>query len=129
MTTVNITVDNDADFYRVFSYQTISGVPIDMTGCSMWMMLRRHAKDEAAVMRLATDTGEIVLVDPVNGLFSVRIMQSSLERLALGDFDQSMIASIQNYKRNIWTGTFTNNPGPSRGNVPVPTPPANGSAR
>jgi ligand-binding sensor domain-containing protein len=114
MTTVNITVDNDADFYRVFSYQTISGVPIDITGANMWMMLRRHAKDEAAVMRLGTDTGEIVLVDPVNGLFSVRIMQSKLVRLGLGDFDQSMIASIAEFKRNIWSGTFTNNPGPSR---------------
>lgn len=115
MTVVNITVDNNADFYRVFRYQTISGQPIDMMGCSMWMMLRRHAKDEAAVMRLSTDTGEIVLVDAVNGLFSVRIAQADLERLGLGDFDQSMIASIQNYKRSIWSGLFTNNPGPSRG--------------
>ncbi|MET3969083.1 hypothetical protein [Bradyrhizobium sp. S3.9.1] len=128
MTVVNITVDNDADFYRVFSYQTISGQPIDMTGCSMWMMLRRHAKDEAAVMRLGTDTGEIVLVDAVNGLFSVRIMQADLERLGLGDFDQSMIASIQNYKRGIWSGLFTNNPGPSRGTF-VPPPPSNGATR
>ncbi|MBR1025600.1 hypothetical protein [Bradyrhizobium liaoningense] len=128
MTVVNITVDNDADFYRVFKYQTISGQPIDMTGCSMWMMLRRHAKDEAAVMRLSTDTGEIVLVDAVNGLFSVRIAQADLERLGVGDFDQSMIASIQNYKRSIWSGLFTNNPGPSRGTFVAP-PPSNGATR
>ncbi|MEY9638717.1 hypothetical protein ABIF66_006971 [Bradyrhizobium japonicum] len=114
MTVVNITVDNDADFYRVFQYQTISGQPIDLTGATMWMMLRRHAKDEAAVLRLGTDTGEILLVDAVGGLFSVRIMQATLQRLGLGDFDQSMIASIAEYKRSIWSGTFTNNPGPSR---------------
>jgi hypothetical protein len=114
MTVVNITVDNDADFYRVFSYQTVSGVPIDITGAAMWMMLRRHAKDATAELRLGTDTGEIVIIDPVNGLFSVRIMQADLERLGLGDYDQSMIASIDDYKRNIWSGSFTNNPGASR---------------
>ena len=114
MTVVNITVENDADFYRVFQYMTLSGLPIDITGATMWMMLRRHARDEAAVLRLGTDTGEIVLVDPVNGKFSVRIRQETRERLGLGEFDQSMIASISTYKRNIWSGVLTNNPGPSR---------------
>jgi hypothetical protein len=114
MATVNITVRNDADFYRVFQYQTISGVPIDITGATMWMMLRRHAEDEAAVMRLGTDTGQIVLVDSVNGKFSVRIAQVELERLGLGDFDQSMILQIAAYKRSIWSGILTNNAGPSR---------------
>jgi hypothetical protein len=114
MTTVNITVENDADFYRTFAYQTVSGVPIDLTGATMWMMLRRHASDNTAELRLGTDTGEIVLVDAVNGLFSVRIMQDTLERLGLGDFDHSLIASSGIYKLNIWSGTFTNNPGASR---------------
>lgn len=114
MTIVNITVENDADFYRVFQYQTISGIPIDITGVSMVMMLRRHAKDEAAVLRLGTDTGEIVIVDAVNGLFSVRIMQADLERLGLGDYDHSNVMTTTGYKRSIWTGIFTNNPGPSR---------------
>jgi hypothetical protein len=114
MTTVNITVENDADFYRVFQYQTISGIPIDISGAAMWMMLRRRAEDETALMRLGTDTGEIVLVDPINGKFSVRIAQVELERLGLGAFDQSMIMSIATYKRSIWSGTLTNNAGPSR---------------
>jgi hypothetical protein len=114
MAIVNITVENDADFYRVFQYQTVAGVPIDITGALMWMMLRRHAKDEAAVLRLGTDTGEITLVDAPNGKFSVYIAQDELQRLALGDFDQSMIMSIATEKRGIWSGTFTNNPGPSR---------------
>lgn len=114
MAIVNITVDNDADFYRVFQYQTISGVPIDITGAAMWMMLRRRAEDQVAVMRLGTDTGEIVLVDSVNGKFSVLIRQEELERLGLGDFDQSMIMDIAAFKRSIWSGVLTNNAGPSR---------------
>lgn len=114
MTVVNITVSNDADFNRVFQYQTVEGVPINLTGATLHMMLRRHAKDEAAVMRLGTDTGEIVLVDAVNGRFTVRIAQADLERLGLGDFDQSLILTSAAGKQSIWNGTLTNNAGPSR---------------
>jgi len=114
MTIVNITVDNDADFYRMFKYQTVSGAPIDITGSTMWMMLRRRAEDETALLRLGTDTGEIVLIDPVNGVFSVRIWQLDLERLGLGTFAHSLIATIPPFKRSIWNGTLTNNAGPSR---------------
>ena len=48
MAIVNITVQNDADFYRTFIWQTIAGAPIDLTGGAMEMMLRRHATDKAA---------------------------------------------------------------------------------
>ena len=43
MATVNITTENDADFYRTFVWQTVDGAPIDMTGMALEMMLRRHA--------------------------------------------------------------------------------------
>jgi hypothetical protein len=115
MTIVNITVENDADFYRVFQYKTISGVPIDITGSVFLMMLRRHAADEAAVLRLGSDTGEIVTVDAPNGMFSILIAQQRLEKLGTGDFDHSNVMTIEGgMKRSIWTGTFTNNPGASR---------------
>jgi len=114
MAIVNITVENDADFYRVFQYQTVAGVPINITGTAFEMMLRRHAKDEVAVMRLATDTGEIVLTDPTQGKFSVLIRQENLERLGLGEYDHSNIMTRGGYKTKIWSGLFTNNAGPTR---------------
>jgi hypothetical protein len=116
MATVNITVENDADFYRTFIWQTIDGVPIDLTGITMEMMLRRHAADEAALLRLATDTGEIVLINPLtSGAFTVRIAQDTLERLGLGLFDQSNIATMTGgLKVRVWSGTLTNNAGPTR---------------
>lgn len=114
MAIVNITVENDADFYRVFQYQTVAGVPIDITGGTLEMMLRRRAEDQVAVMRLGTDTGEFVLTDPVNGKFSLLIVQDVLERLGLGDFDHSNIMTRGGYKTKIWSGVFTNNPGPTR---------------
>ena len=115
MATVNITTYNDADFYRTFVWQTVDGVSIDMTGMTLEMMLRRHAEDNTAVLRLATNTGEIKLLDPINGKFSVRIAQSELEILGLGAFDQSNIATIVGgYKVRIWSGTLTNNAGATR---------------
>ena len=86
MATVNITVTNDADFHRTFQYMMqVSGLPIDLTGASLEMMLRRHAEDVEAVLRLGTDTGEIMLTDPVNGVFTILIRQDTLERLGLGE--------------------------------------------
>ena len=118
MSIVNITVHNDADFYCVFDYQTVGGAPIDISGSSMVMMLRRHAKDETAQLRLGTDTGEIVYVDAAAGRFTVRIVQEVLERLGLGDFDHSNVMKKGDSKIAIWTGKFTNNPGAARGDFP-----------
>jgi hypothetical protein len=115
MATVNITVENDADFYRTFQYvMATSGTPIDMTGASLEMMLRRHAEDVEALLRLATDTGEMVLTDPVNGFFTVMIRQDTLEKLGLGSFDHSNIMTLGGLKTKIWSGTLINNAGPTR---------------
>jgi hypothetical protein len=114
MSIVNITTYNDADFYRTFAWQTIAGAAIDLTGGVMEMMLRRHAPDQAAVLRLGSDTGEIAFIDPVNGVFTVRITQDALEHLALGDYDQSNIFNRNGYKVRVWTGLLTNNAGPTR---------------
>jgi hypothetical protein len=115
MATVNITVTNDADFYRMFQYvQTPSNTPIDMTGASLEMMLRRHAEDAEALLRLGTDTGEIVMTDPLHGFFTILITQDTLAHLGLGSFDHSNIMTQGTLKTKIWSGTLTNNAGPTR---------------
>ena len=55
-----------------------------------------------------------MFTDPVNGQFTVRVTQDTLQRLALGDFDQSNIFTRSGYKVRVWSGTFTNNAGPTR---------------
>ncbi|TYL87454.1 hypothetical protein [Bradyrhizobium cytisi] len=114
MAIVNITTENDADFYRTFIWQTIDGAPIDLSGGLLEMMLRRRAEDETALLRLGSDTGEIKLTDPVNGQFTVRIDQLTLARLGLGSFDQSNIFNRNGYKVRVWSGTLINNAGPTR---------------
>lgn len=114
MAVVNITVSNDADFYQVFQYKMSTGAPINITGWHLYMMLRRHAKDEAAVLRLDTVNGDLIIVNGATGTFSVYIAQDRLEHLELGDFDHSLIGEIGASKIGLWTGVLTNNAGPSR---------------
>jgi hypothetical protein len=47
-------------------------------------------------------------------MFSILITQERLEQLGTGDFDHSNVMTYSGLRRSIWTGTFTNNPGPSR---------------
>ena len=114
MAVVNIIVENDADFYRTFIWQTVAGVPIDLTGGMMEMMLRRHAEDATAELRLGSDTGEILFTNPTVGQFTVRISQDTLVRLELGAYDQSNIFTRSGLKVRVWSGTLTNNAGPTR---------------
>ena len=114
MATVNITVENDADFYRSFVYQTKAGVPIDLTDVSMVMKLRRHAEDVNAFLTLSTDTGEIVITNATGGQFTIEIVQESLLELALGSYAQSLIMTINSIKKKIWSGSLIVEPGPSR---------------
>ena len=115
MAIVDITVANDADFNRQFQYvQASDNSPIDITGASLEMMLRANAADATVYLRLGSNTGEITISDPVNGLFAVYISQATLAQLALGTYDQSNIMTIGTQKTRIWSGTFTNNAGPTR---------------
>jgi len=114
MAIVNITAYNDADFNRTFIWKTVSGAAINLTGGTMEMMLRKRAEDQVALLRLATDTGEITILDAGAGRFALRIAQYELERLDLGEFDQSNIFSKDGAKTRIWSGTFINKAGPTR---------------
>jgi hypothetical protein len=110
----NITVENDADFYRSFAYQNPDTTPVDITGASMLMGVRRLATDVTEVFELSTATGEISITDPTNGLFSIMMAQSALIQLGLGDYVHSLIITLNGIKIPVWSGSLTINAGPSR---------------
>lgn len=114
MATVNITVENDADFYRTFIWQDANGVPIDLSNATFVMKARKNAVDATAYLVLATETGEIAILDGPNGQFSIRISQPRLLELSLGSYDQSLIVTMNTLKQRVWSGELTINPGPSR---------------
>lgn len=119
MATVNIVVENDADFYSIFQYVTTNpdgtiGAPVDMTGCSLEMMLRAVATDVTALLRLGSDTGDFVLMDQINGYFSLYVAQAVLVALPLGTYDQSNIMTLGGLKTRIWSGSFVISAGATR---------------
>jgi hypothetical protein len=115
MAIVNITVENDADFYRQFAYQTVDGAPIDLTGNTLRMGIRKRAEDVTEDMLLTTENGGLAIIDPVNGIFTVRLTQDQLVHLPVGDYEHSLIRLLSDNERyRMWSGTLTNNPGASR---------------
>jgi hypothetical protein len=115
MAIATITTQDDTDFYRSFTYQTTVGVPIDITGAVLVMMLRRKAPDVAAEMRLATDTGEIVITNPTGGQFTILITTEQMQKeLSYGAYVHSLIMTLHGLDQRIWNGTLTHSAGPSR---------------
>jgi hypothetical protein len=120
MAIVNITVENDADFYRQFAYASLNAdgvttTPIDLTGNKLRMGIRKHAADVAEELLLTTETGELVIINAPGGIFTVRITQDQLVHLAVGDYEHSLVrmpSPTETYR--MWSGTLTNNPGASR---------------
>src|SRR5262245_12685049 len=114
MAIVNITCENDADFVCGFVYQYESGTPIDLTGNTMRMGIRRRAEEVIEDMLLTTENGGIAITDAINGKFTVFIAKKQLLELDLGDYEHSLIRDTGGNLLRIWSGTLTNNAGPSR---------------
>jgi hypothetical protein len=115
MAIVNITTETDADFMRGFAYQyTPSNLPVDLTGNTMRMGIRKNAADVAEVLLLTTENGGITITDPVNGEFSIWMKQADLERLPIDIYEHSLIRFTGTLYLRIWSGTLNNTPGASR---------------
>lgn len=119
MAIVNITTQNDSDFIRGFVFAVLNpdgstGAPIDLTGNTMRMGIRKHAEDIAEEMLLTTENGGIQITDAPNGKFTVFITHDELQRLVLGDYEHSLIRMFSGLQLRVWSGTLTNTAGPSR---------------
>jgi len=117
MAIVNITAENDADFYRSFVYQTTDAVPvpINLTGNTMRMGVRHRASDAEEDLLLTTENGGLTITDAVNGRFTLWITNEQLLQLDLTTFDHSLIRIRPDGLRlRVWSGTLTVNAGASR---------------
>lgn len=120
--TVDISVENDSDFRHTFTYvehvPTSPGVytdtPIDLTGASLLMMLRANVNNAEVDLKLETPDKGITITDAVGGTFDVLITKDQLERLQVGNYEQSMILIQGTEKSRVWRGTFLLENGPSR---------------
>ncbi len=113
---IDFVTHSDSDFIRQFIYQTVTGpTPIDLTGSSIEMMIRRKASDASVFIELSTGNGLIQITSAVAGTFTVRIPFANLERLPAGVYDQSCIRTRPDtFREEIWFGTLTHSVGPTR---------------
>ena len=116
MTICNIFTASDSDFYRGFAYQDASGNPIDLTGSTMRMGVRKNATDTTEVLLLTSDYGGgIAITDPpTSGTFTVWITQAQLLDLQPDTYVHSLIRTIGPLQLEMWSGTITHEAGPSR---------------
>jgi hypothetical protein len=120
MAIVTITCENDADFIRGFSYQDLSGDPIDLTGQTMRMGIRKHAADVTELLELTTENGGITITDAPGGAFTIYISDDQLVRMPIGQYDHSLVRMQGTATLRIWSGTIIVNPGASRVVSPEP---------
>jgi len=75
---LNITIEQGATFQLPAQISTggliaDGGSPVDLTGCTIRMHIRKRITDEIPLLSLSTGTGQIVAADPVDGSFVVTI--------------------------------------------------------
>jgi hypothetical protein len=112
MAIVNIICQNDADLIRGFSYQHVDLTPVDLTGNTLRMGVRKHAEDIEEQLLLTTENGGFVIDGA--GHFTMTISHNNLLNMAIGDYDQSLVRMVGAATLRIWSGTLTVNAGPSR---------------
>jgi len=102
----------------VFVNAWVSGgtitTPIDLTGTSMHMSVRRKAADVTVELKLTTVDGSIVYVNSIAGQFQLTISQEKLLQLEPGTYEHSLIMTSGVTQTRIWSGVLTHSAGPSR---------------
>jgi hypothetical protein len=114
--TVNLETFSDADFVRKYVYRTIGGVPINLGTDVLRMMIRSHPADVTAHIDLTSVNGGIEITDAINGAFTLRLPVDTLKTLLPGTYVHSLIKTDSTFtsRRDIWRGTLTHQPGPTR---------------
>lgn len=112
MPTVNIKIEDDADFQYLFIYK-VGGVPFDLTGSTLEMGVRKKAVDVTSVLDLKMGNG-ITFDDAVNGRFVITILKEKLETMPPGDYMHSLIRTTSGLRKHMWSGTLTLTKGPTR---------------
>ena len=88
---LDIQIEQGATFELVFIYQDEAGNPIDLTGMTARMQLRRQFKSEQVIIGLTTENGRII-IDSLLGKITLRIAVVDTELLTgSGVYDLELI--------------------------------------
>jgi hypothetical protein len=107
---------SDADLVSSYIHKTAAGTPVNMTGYSLRLMVRRQANDQTAEFECSTHNGRIWWNNAAGGAFTLQIPISILSILAPGTYYQSLIATepFSLLRREMWRGKLEHSAGPTR---------------
>lgn len=72
--TLNIKIYQGSTFTKPFQWKTGEpAAPVDLTGCTARMQIRKKVTDTTPVISLTTENSRIVLTDAANGKFEIRL--------------------------------------------------------
>ena len=115
-TEIDLITYSDSDLVRSFFYQLADGTPIDMTGYTLHLMVRRQADDPTVEFECSTANGRIWFNDQPTGAFTLQIPISILSILTPGTYQQSLIGTLPYslLRKDIWRGSLMHSAGPTR---------------
>lgn len=114
---VNITTTSGTDFIYSFAYLVApAGAGIDITGCTLQMMVRSTVEDTNVYINLSSNlNGGILINVPASGLFSIKITKEQLEELSAATYAQNLtITWPDDHTDEVWHGVLIHTIGATR---------------
>ena len=70
-TTIDMPVDQGSDITYQFQAFDVNGSPFPLTGANITLTAKLSETDPGTALELSTQTGEITITDPANGIWDV----------------------------------------------------------
>jgi hypothetical protein len=108
--TGQMNVAKNEDWVVPFLYQMVDGTgtviaPIDLTGSTLKLALRKQEIDHEALVSVFSPNGGIMITDAPNGLFQVVIVRNLLSNLEAGQYFADIVRLMPNgYQERMWEG-------------------------
>jgi hypothetical protein len=108
---MNIALNDD--WIVPFLYATspdggVTTTPIDLTGSTLKMEIRRQESDHTVLVAASSDTQGITITDAPGGAFTILLDRNMLSQLMPGDYVSDLVRDMTNgYQERIWEGTAT----------------------
>jgi hypothetical protein len=107
-----IEIDQFATYNATFHYRLTTGEPIDLTGCSAKMEIRREYADSQPAISVAVGTG--ITIEATAGKINVELTPAQTSTLTPGRYFYDVVISKGTQKRRIAEGAAIVMPGVTR---------------
>lgn len=107
---IDLTVYKGATFSKGFQWKTGSSpVPVNLTGCTARMQIRKNVNDTTILDSLTTENGKLIIEDAVNGKVRINIVPevSTTYTFTSGVYDLEIVFPTTGRIERIIEGCFS----------------------